>query len=164
MSGSDSEAVMAGYLVALEGVTADALKRTAMAIIKGEIADLSARACPTAPELSREVRKRMAAERRLELAGATARYEPYPFTALAIRMDATRRRMEAEGRTFLFGVNGHAEARARAKECPAGSLYVGLLGAFYGPPSNQGEGNHHEHDRYQGPHPGRDAADPEPLP
>lgn len=60
--------MMAGYLVALDGVGAQALKLTAMAIIKGEIEEMSTKVCPTPPELSRAIRKRMREDRKLEIA------------------------------------------------------------------------------------------------
>lgn len=71
-TGTDTDAQMAGYLVALDGVGFMALKRTSMAIIQGEIEDLSTKVCPTPPELSRAVRRRMREDRALELASTNA--------------------------------------------------------------------------------------------
>jgi hypothetical protein len=155
---------MAGYLVALDGVSAQALKLTAMAIIQGEIEEMSTKVCPTPPELSRAVRKRMAEDRRKELASTTTTIEAQPVreartgycTLLNLEYQAwhngsppgplmlqawekhfgSQRPQYHAGRKLLCGVPSLARAQEMAKSgaVPPGSLYVARYGAFYGPP------------------------------
>lgn len=135
-SGMDSEAVMAGYLVALEGVSAQALKATAMAIIQGEIDEISTKVCPLPPELSRAVRKRMLEDhRKAQLETPRIDYTPQAFVGIEMRIEAAKQLMWAQGRTRLCFVDSAAHAQELAKhgDVPPGSLYVGILGAFYGP-------------------------------
>lgn len=126
---------MHGYLVALDGVSIEALKQTALAIIQGEIEDLSVKVCPTPPELSRAVRKRMAEDRGRALSGSTA-FTPRPFISIKMHRDAVKRRMEDEGRVKLLEVDSHMAAIAAAKhgEVPPGAVYSAVLGAFYSAP------------------------------
>jgi hypothetical protein len=120
-SGSDHEAAISGYLLALDGVEIGALKWTAAAIIKGEIADMSVKACPTAPELAREVRKRMAAERQRQLAGTAAIEAPPPrqkpsehFKALNAEFQAWRNGAPA-GPLMLAAFEKHFPAKDTAR-------------------------------------------------
>lgn len=154
---------MAGYLVALDGVSAQALKLTAMAVIQGQIEDMSAKVCPQPPELSRAVRKRMREDRQRELAAAPKLAELPPPRAIP---SANMAKLKAEfqewkngapagplmkaavekyfgghqprtydGRPFLCDAPSFAAAQQMAKTgvAPPGSLYVPRFGAFYSP-------------------------------
>lgn len=139
---------MAGYLVALDGVTAQALKTTAMAIIQGQLEDLSAKVCPLPPELSRAVRKRMAEDRKRELASSAAiGYTPTPFMGIEMRRAAAKTKMAQEGRQLLMECSSHAHATeiARRSKVPAGAVYSGILGAFYSPPNYQPATEDYDH-------------------
>jgi hypothetical protein len=127
---------MAGYLVALDGVTAQALKTTAMAVIQGQLEDLSAKVCPLPPELSRAVRRQMLEDhRKAQLATPRLDYEPMAFVGIEMRQIAAKELMRAQGRKRLCNVDSHPQALEVAKlgKVPPGSLYVGILGAFYSP-------------------------------
>lgn len=143
---------MAGYLVALDGVGAQALKTTAMAIIQGELEDMSAKVAPTPPELSRAVRKRMAEDRKRELASSAAiDYTPTPFMGIEMRRHAAKAKMFDEGRQLLMECDSHAHATeiARRRKVPPHSVYSGILGAFYSPPYYQPPTEDYDHGNRQ---------------
>lgn len=137
-----------GYKIALTGCTVHGLTEAVYLYIRGEIEGQSVSFAPTAPELSRAVRAidRKAASLN---SGPAIAYTPTPFLSVQMRMDAERVRLAKEGRQYLCSPPSHVAAQQMAKrgEIPLGSVYSGLLGAFYSPPNYQPEGTYDE--RYQ---------------
>ncbi|TBY41616.1 hypothetical protein [Rhizobium leguminosarum] len=129
-----------GYLIALKGATHYALDVTVNRIIRGEIDGLSKKFCPTAPELSSVIRDEMqavqrqidlAAERRMIQDNRQVAVEPKLFED---RIAGAKARMMDEGRKYLFAAESFSSARK--SDLRPGSTYVGILGAWYGPPGS----------------------------
>lgn len=138
-SEDDDDAALEGFRLALHGVGFTALVETIAALIRGEVHGLSLKWCPTPPELSKAVRDRMAVMA-LEVNRPKIDYTPRPFVSVEMRIDATKRRMLEENRQLLCYCDSYgasieiARQGVRDGSIPPGSVYSGLLGAFFGPP------------------------------
>lgn len=147
----DNDAALDGFQTALKGVDLAALVETVGEVMRGEVVELSRKWCPTPPELSACVRAKMAATRRLIALQADAArvcYEPVPFVSFEMRRQAAKDRLADEGRYLLMEVASDREGYQLAKrgKVPPGSVYVGILGAFYSPPYYQPPTEEPDHD------------------
>lgn len=128
-----------GYLIALHGSTHHALDVSINRIIRGEIDGLSKKFCPTAPELSSVIRTEMEwIAKQIEIAKDRAaiadhRVDPVRPKLFEERAADARAKMEAEGRRFLFEADSFSAAASSRRNLRPGSVYVGILGAWYGP-------------------------------
>jgi hypothetical protein len=128
-----------GYLIALHGSTHHALDLSINRIIRGEVDGLSKKFCPTAPELSSVIRTEMDwVAKQIEIAKDRAaiadhRVDPVRPKLFEERAADARAKMEAEGRRFLFEADSFSAAASSRRNLRPGSVYVGILGAWYGP-------------------------------
>ncbi|MBX5001866.1 hypothetical protein HJB72_28500 [Rhizobium lentis] len=114
-------------------------------LIRGELKDMPKAWAPSPAELSTAIRDEMSFVQRQvdleqeKLAIADMRKDPVKPKLLDDRIAEAREKMAAEGRKLLFAVDAHSNSRR--SNMPVGSTYVGILGAWYGPP-----GSLHEHE------------------
>ena len=136
------ESKLDGYVTACRGCSYHALKTTIDRITRGEIAGMSKKFCPTAPELGEAIRDyTQEIEKQIALAAERVQIADHRPIAVAPRLlddrvKAARLKMEDEERALLFPVTTHAEWLSRRKEAPAGAIYSGILSAVYGPPGS----------------------------
>lgn len=108
-------------------------------LIRGEIKDLSKSFAPSPAELSAAIRDEMQfvkrqnelEQERLQIADN----RPVARRPLLIeeRMQIARQKMADEGRALLLEVDSHAASLSSSRKLPPGSVYSGILCAWYGP-------------------------------
>ncbi len=131
-----------GYLIALYGASHYALDITVNRVIRGEIEGLSRKYCPTAPELSAAIRSEMQfVERQIALAHERLQIADNRVVArrpvlIEERIQIARQKMADEGRALLLEVQSHAASLSPGRKMPPGSVYSGILCAWYGPPGS----------------------------
>lgn len=128
------------YVFSLEGVSHYALDAVVAQAIRGQHPKLSRKFAPTTAELGEAIADEMAAvQRQIELAEerrmiADNRTVPLKRPSLQERVDAAKAKMAEEGRELICEVPSHAASVSVRRSMPAGSVYVGILCAWYGPP------------------------------
>lgn len=133
------------YVFALDDVTHQALDTVVAQAVRGQHPNFSRKFAPTCAELGEAIFEEMArAKRQMELAEEKLRIEDNRVVAVRPklideRIAEAKAKMAAEGRRFLFECETHAGSNTRRRECPVGSIYVGILSAFYGPPGSIAE-------------------------
>jgi hypothetical protein len=133
------EELSESYLIACHKCTKHALEAVIVKLIRGEIEGVSKAFAPSSAELSAAIRSEMQwVEKQIKLAEDRMQIEDNrpvarPAMLLQDRVDAAKRKMLDEERTYLFSTESHASVGTRRRDVPAGSIYVGILGAFYGP-------------------------------
>ena len=133
-----------GYLIAMQGATAHALKVTIQRVIRGEIDGISRRYCPTAPELSAAIRDEMAdVAKKIDLERNRFAIEdnrPRAVERLNIldRVNGIKARLKSEGRALLvrFDSFDAFNQYARRNILPKGFFYLPATAELYGAPGS----------------------------
>lgn len=129
-----------GYLIAMQGATAHALKVTIQRVIRGEIDGISRRYCPTAPELSAAIRDEMAdVAKKINLEKNRVAIEDNRPKAvkqpnILERVNAQRARMTSEGRALLIRFDSFDAfiQYSRRNTLPKGVFYMPATAELYG--------------------------------
>lgn len=127
------------YVFALEDTTQQALETVISQAIRGQHPKFSRKFAPTCAELGEAIFEEMErVKRRAELEQEKLRiadHRPAALPTLKVqdRIDAAKARMQAEGRRFLLSCESYAAAKSMSSKVPVGSVYVGILCAWYGP-------------------------------
>lgn len=133
---------MESYLIACHKCTKHAIEAVVVKLIRGELKDMPKAWAPSPAELSTAIRDEMeAVQRQVDLAAERQMIEDNRLVALPTlklldRIDAAKARMQAEGRKFLFECESFSAGTSSKGKVPPGSTYVGILGAWYGPPGS----------------------------
>ncbi|QHW26635.1 hypothetical protein GYN07_20865 [Rhizobium leguminosarum bv. viciae 248] len=131
---------MESYLIACHKCTKHAIEAVVIKLIRGELKDMPKAWAPSPAELSSAIRDEMDfVQRQVDLAAERQMIEDQRPVAAAPRLfeqrtDEARARMLDEGRKFLFAAESFSSARKT--DLRPGSIYVGILGAYYGPPGS----------------------------
>ncbi len=134
-----AEELSESYLIACHKCTKHALETVVFKLIRGEIDGLSRVFAPSSADLSAAIRSEMQfvekqialAEERLQIAdNRPAARRPM---LIEERMQAARQKMADEGRALLLEVDSHAASLSAGRKMPPGSVYSGILCAWYGP-------------------------------
>ncbi len=131
------------YVAALRDVTHHALDSVVMSGINGSHPKLSRRFAPTTAELGECVRDEMeAVQRQIALAEERKQIAARPPVSakrmeLRERIAQARQRMADEGRQEICDVPSHSASITVRRTMPPGSIYVGILCAWFGPPSKE---------------------------
>ena len=145
---TDDEAALAramqgqieGYLIAMQGATAYALKTTIRRITRGEIDGISRRYCPMAPELSAAIREEMAdVVKKIDLEKNRSVIEDNRPNAvkrpnILEKVNAQRARMTSEGRALLIRFDSFDAfiQYSRRNVLPKGFFYIPATAELYG--------------------------------
>jgi hypothetical protein len=127
------------YVYALEDVTHHALDAVVAQAIRGSHPKFSRKWAPTCAELGEAVADEMErVKRQMELAEEKLRIADNRAAAVRPklideRISDAKAKMLAEGRRFLFEAGTFSGLASRRRECPPGSIFVGILCAAYGP-------------------------------
>ncbi len=130
------------YIFALEDVSHYAMDHVIGQAIRGQHPKFSRKFAPSTAELGEAIAEVEAhVQRQNELAAERrqiADNRPIARRPLLIeeRMQIARQKMADEGRALLLEVDSHAASLSAAREVPQGSIYSGILCAWYGPPSS----------------------------
>lgn len=130
------------YVFALEDVTHHALDTVVAQAIRGQHPKFSRKFAPTCAELGEAILEEMErVKRQMELAQERLRIEDNRPVAAAPRLfeeraNDARAKMQEEGRKLLYAVDAHSASAAGRRNLRPGSVYVGILGAYYGPPGS----------------------------
>jgi hypothetical protein len=130
------------YVFALEDVTHHALDTVIAQAVRGQHPKFSRKFAPTCAELGEAIIDEMErVKRQIELAQEKLRIEDnrpvvVPTLKLDDRIAAAHARMRDEGRKLLYAVDAHSASAVGRRNLRPGSVYVGILGAYYGPPGS----------------------------
>lgn len=149
---TDDEAALArvmqgqieGYIIAIQGVTAHALKHTINRIIRGEIDGISRKYCPLAPELAHAIREEMSSvTKQVQLAQNRNMIEDNRPQAVKNpnvleKVKAERDRMKTEGRALLMKFESFDafSQYARRNILPANHFYLTPTAELFGAPGS----------------------------
>ncbi len=133
------EELSEGYLIACHKCTKHALETVVLKLIRGEIDGLSRVFAPSSADLSAAIRSEMQfvekqialAEERVQIADN----RPVARRPVLIeeRIQIARQKMADEERKLLLEVDSYAASMAHSRKMPVGSVYNGILCAWYGP-------------------------------
>lgn len=130
---------MESYLIACHKCTKHAIESVVIKLIRGEIKDMPKAFAPSSAELSTALRdemefvKRQIALEADRVAIKDMRKDAVPARLIEGRIADAKAKMAAEGRRFLFEADSFSGMASRRRECPPGSIFVGILCAAYGP-------------------------------
>ncbi|MBY3162101.1 hypothetical protein HFO65_15815 [Rhizobium laguerreae] len=136
---ANPEELMESYLIACHKCTKHAIEAVVIKLIRGELKDMPKAWAPSPAELSSAIRDEMDfVQRQVDLAAERQMIEDKRPVAAAPRLFEQRAadakaKMEAEGRRLLFEADSFNAAASSRRNLRPGSIYVGILGAWYGP-------------------------------
>lgn len=127
------------YIFALEDVSHYAMDQVVAQAIRGQHPKFSRKFAPSTAELGEAIaeltahiqRQNELEQERLQIADN----RPVARKPLLIeeRMEAARQKMADEGRRLLLEVDSHAASISPGRKMPPGSVYSGILCAWFGP-------------------------------
>jgi hypothetical protein len=133
------EELSEGYLIACHKCTKHALETVVVKLIRGEIDGLSRVFAPSSADLSAAIRSEMLfvekqvalAEDRLQIADN----RPVARRPVLIeeRIQIAKQKMADEERKLLLECDSYSASQAHSRKMPVGSVYSGILCAWYGP-------------------------------
>src|SRR6478736_1258776 len=123
---TDQESLIAGYFVALEGLSLEAFQNVVMKIVKGMIGDI--KFCPRPPELASMVRK--------EEASIDLMREP-KNQHTAVQKPTMRAYMEKRWKGKKVLATNVENDKFKSREWPPGSVYVPILSTVFAADPNR---------------------------
>jgi hypothetical protein len=130
---------MESYLIACHKCTKHAIETVVVKLIRGELKDMPKAWAPSSAELSTAIRDEMAyVASQVQLNADRLALEDHRVVAvrpklIEERISDAKAKMVSEERRLLFTAGSFSAMAARRRECPVGSIFVGILCAAYGP-------------------------------
>ncbi|NTG01860.1 hypothetical protein G6L30_17225 [Agrobacterium rhizogenes] len=136
------EELSEAYLIACHKCTKHALETVVVKLIRGEIDGVSKSFAPSSAELSAAIRSEMQfVEKQVSIAQERMQIEdnrPVARRPILIeeRIQIARQKMADEERKLLLEADSYAAGMTHSRKMPVGSVYSGILCAWYGPPGS----------------------------